>query len=151
MWQRLSMLALCGMSALWADVCGGLPTGDPKALNFWRTTDKQPPPVSFRLSVKHGGSAFRISVRSLAFEYQGNGIAVHAGDIEVARCQDGKQLQLLPIMAWQPIDFGASFHADDINFDGYLDFSVLTELPDKSGSRRRRSRNAGNCPALAGI
>jgi hypothetical protein len=71
--------------------------------------------------------------------------------IEVARSQDGKQLQLLPIMAWQPIDFGASFHADDINFDGYLDFSVLTELPDKSGSRRRRSRNAGNCPALAGI
>jgi len=36
-------------------------------------------------------------------------------------------LQLLTIMAWQPLDFGASFHTDDINFDGYLDFSVRTE------------------------
>jgi hypothetical protein len=106
------------MPALWADVCGGLPTGDPKALNFWGGTDKLPPPASFQLSVKRGGPAFRITVRPLAFDYKRNGVAVHAGDIEVARCQDGKQLQVLPILAWQPINFGASFHADDINFDG---------------------------------
>ena len=118
-----------------ADVCGGLPTGDPKALNFWGATDKLPPPASFQLSVKRGGPAFRITVRPLAFDLKGNGIAVHAGDIEVARCQDGKQLQVLPILAWQPIDFGASFHADDINFDGYLDFSVLTEFAGKFKSR----------------
>jgi hypothetical protein len=136
MWRLLPVLALCGMPALCADVCGGLPTGDPKALHFWGGTDKQPPPVSFQLSVRRGGPAFRVTVRPLAFDLKGNGVAVHAGDIEVARCQDGKQLELLPIMAWQPIDFGASFHADDINFDGYLDFSVLTEF---AGSFRSRS------------
>jgi hypothetical protein len=135
MWQRLSVLALGGMSALWADVCGGLPTGDPKAFDFWGSTDRQPPAVAFQLSVKRGGPAFRIRVRPIPFRYEGDGVAVHAGDIEVARCQDGKQLQLLPIMAWQPIDFGASFHADDINFDGYLDFSVLTEFAARWRSR----------------
>jgi hypothetical protein len=135
MWRLLSVLTLCGMPALCADVCGGLPTGDPKALSFWRAADKLPPPASFQLSVKRGGPAFRITVRPLAFDLKGNGIAVHAGEIEVARCQDGKQLQVLPILAWQPIDFGASFHADDINFDGYLDFSVLTEIASKFGSR----------------
>jgi len=60
---------------------------------------------------------------------------VHAGDIEVARCQDGKQLQSLPVMAWQPINFGRSFHVEDLNFDGYLDFSVLTEFAGKFRSR----------------
>ncbi len=123
------------MPVLCADVCGGLPTGDPKALSFWGATNQLPPPASFQLSVKRGGPTFRITVRPLAFDLKGNGIAVHAGDIEVARCQDGKQLQVLPILAWQPIDFGASFHADDINFDGYLDFSVLTEFAGKFKSR----------------
>jgi len=135
MWRLLSVLTLCGMPVLRADVCGGLPTGDPKALSFWGAKDKLPPPASFQLSVKRGGPAFRITVRPLAFDLKGNGIAVHAGDIEVARCRDGKQLQVLPILAWQPIDFGASFHADDINFDGYLDFSVLTEFGSKFASR----------------
>jgi hypothetical protein len=52
---------------------------------------------------------------------------IHAGGSEVADCQDGKQLQQFPIMASQEINFGLSFEAADINFDGYLDFSVLTE------------------------
>jgi hypothetical protein len=64
-----------------------------------------------------------------------DGAVVHAGEIEVARCSDVKRLQLLPIMAWQPLDFGATFHADDINFDGYLDFSVLTSYAASWGSR----------------
>ena len=55
--------------------------------------------------------------------------------MEVAACEDGKQLQVLPVMAWQPIDFGATFAAHDINFDGYLDFSVLTEFAGKWGSK----------------
>jgi hypothetical protein len=59
----------------------------------------------------------------------------HAGDIEVAHCQDGKPLQVLRVTADQPINFGATFHAEDINFDGYLDFSVLTEFAAKWGSR----------------
>ncbi len=47
------------------------------------------------------------------------------GDIEVARCQDGKRLQLLPIMGGEPYNFAETFQANDIDFDGYLDFSVL--------------------------
>jgi hypothetical protein len=118
-------------------VCSGLPTGNPKALNFWGAADKLPPPASFQLSVKQGGPAFRITVRPI-WQLSAGRVFIdddHAGDIEVARCQDGKQLQVLPILAGQPIDFGASFHADDINFDGYLDFSVLTEFAGKFKSR----------------
>jgi hypothetical protein len=58
-----------------------------------------------------------------------------AGEIEIARCQDGKRLQLLPILSDQPLDFGSTFHSDDINFDGYLDFSVVCEFA-ASGERR---------------
>jgi hypothetical protein len=92
---------------------------------------------SFQLSVKPGGSAFRITVRPL-WQLNADGRAVvdtHAGDIEVVRCHDGEPLQVLPITSDQPINFGATFHADDINFDGYLDFSVLTEFAAKFGSR----------------
>jgi hypothetical protein len=38
-------------------------------------------------------------------------------------------------MAWQPLNFGASFEANDINFDGFLDFSVVTEYASKWSSR----------------
>ena len=134
MWQRLSALALCGMSALWAGACDGLPTGFPEGSEFPDLFSDIPQTLSFQLSVKHGGPAFRITVRP-GWQHNGDyekpwrhdGVFVHAGDIEVARCQDGKRLQLLPLMAWQPLNFGLTFHADDINFDGYLDFSVLTE------------------------
>ncbi len=149
MWRRLAMLVLCGLPALWADVCDSLPAGPPKWSEYWPGPNDDPRPLSFRLSVNKGGPAFRITVRPFSREIfsdfdwlaraatdnEGKNLIVelklkviHAGDIEVARCQDGKQLQSLPIMAWQPIDFGASFHAEDINFDGYLDFSVLTEF-----------------------
>ena len=147
MWQRLSLLALFGMSALWADVCGSLPTGPSKGLEYWPDlAEDNPPPLSFHLSVKHGGPAFRITVRPVSFySWRHNGVnddqpwfhhgVVHAGDIEVARCQDGQRLQSLPIEAQQPINFGRSFHAEDVNFDGYLDFSVLTEFASKFRSR----------------
>jgi hypothetical protein len=55
----------------------------------------------------------------------------HAGDIEVARCPDGKRLETLPFMAWQALSFGDTFEALDINFDGYLDLSVRTEYAGK--------------------
>ncbi len=130
--QRLLILALCGMPALWADVCGGLPTGFPN----WAAAGPDPKddlhPVSFQLSVKQSGPAFRITVRSYGVD---GDQPIHGGDIEVARCQDGKRLQSLPILSDQPLNFGASFHAEDINFDGYLDFSVLTEFAARWGSR----------------
>ncbi len=135
MWWLLSVLTLCGMPALWADVCGGLPTGNPDSLKFWGGTDKLPPPVSFQLSVERGGPAFRITVRPVAFDHKGDGITVHAGDMRwhAARTENGSRYY--PSWRGSPIDFGASFHADDINFDGDLDFSVLTEFAGKFKSR----------------
>ncbi len=138
MWQRLSVLALCGMSALWADACDGLPTGPPGIGGPVRDPAEPAPPFSFQLSEKPGGPTFRITVRTFSFvravdgifkpvapnDWPNNGDV--AGDIEVARCQDGKPLQLLPIMADIGINFAATFGVDDINFDGYLDFSVLS-------------------------
>ena len=133
MWRLLCVLALCGMPALWADVCGGLPASPPNDSDMFRPYESP----SFQLSVKPGGPAFRITVRPL-WQLNADGRAVvdtHAGDIEVVRCQDGEPLQVLPITADQPINFGATFHAEDINFDGYLDFSVLREFAAKWGSR----------------
>lgn len=131
----LSVLAFCGMSALWAGVCDSLPAGPQNSSQYWQGPKDDLRPLSFQLSVKQGGPAFRITVRSRLRSLSHNLDLVTAGDIEVASCQDGKQLQSLPIVAWQPIDFGASFHAEDINFDGYLDFSVITEFASKYASR----------------
>jgi hypothetical protein len=33
-WRLFSVVALCGMPALWADVCGGLPAGPPQRLGY---------------------------------------------------------------------------------------------------------------------
>jgi hypothetical protein len=128
MWRLLSGLALCCIPAPCAEVCNTLPTGPPKpAADYWPSPSDDLRPLSFRLSVKQGGPAFRITVRPFAHEIPGDR-PIHAGDIEVTRCRDGKPLQLLPITASRPLNFGAGFHAEDINFDGYLDFSVLTEV-----------------------
>ena len=54
----------------------------------------------------------------------------------MARCQDGVPLQVLPITADQPIAFGSTFQAEDLNFDGYLDFSVVTEYSGSGGDIR---------------
>jgi hypothetical protein len=130
--QRLFMLALCAMPALWADVCDGLPASPPK-----QSTESNQP-LSFKLSVKSGGPAFRITVRPLWQIKAGREIIdeARAGEIEVARCKDGKQLQVLPIAADQPISFSYSFQAEDLNFDGYLDFSVETEFSGNGGEVR---------------
>lgn len=147
MWQPVSLLVLCAMPAVWANTCTGLPADAPKGLEYWPDlTEDNPPPLSFGFSVKQGGPSFRVTVRPVSFyNWLHNGVnddqpwfhqgIMHAGDIEVARCDDGKQLQSLPIKAWQPINFGRSFHVEDINFDGYLDFSVLTEFAGKFRTR----------------
>jgi hypothetical protein len=130
MWFRLSALALCGALVLMADVCRGLPAGPHTPSNYRYSVAR---PMSFRLLVKSAGPSFRITVRSLLRSYSDN--PVHAGDIEVARCSDGRPLQLLPIMAGQPINFASTFGASDINFDGYVDFSVLGAFGGTWGSR----------------
>ncbi len=129
------MLALCVMPVLWADACDGLPSSPPRGAELFGSNE----PLSFKLSVKSGGAAFRITVRPIWQLNAGRVILdddTHAGDIEVARCQDGKPLQTLPIMADQPISFGSTFHAEDINFDGYLDFSVVTQFAGTTGDIR---------------
>jgi hypothetical protein len=135
MWRRLFVLALCGMPMLWADVCNGLPAGPSQRSDLFGRNE----PLSFKLSVASGGKAFRITVRPLWRLNADRDIVIdgtHAGDIEVARCRDGKPLQVLPIKADQPISFGSTFHAEDLNFDGYLDFSVVTEFAGASGDSR---------------
>ncbi len=129
MW-RLSALAWCATLALRADVCGGLPTKPPNKSSY----ADAPQPLSFRLSVQPGGPAFRITVRPRLFNKMTND-PVPAGDIEVARCSDGRRLQLLTIMASQSINFPATFTTSDVNFDGYLDFSVLAEYGGTFGAQ----------------
>jgi hypothetical protein len=129
------MLVLCVTPALWADVCDGLPSSAHKGPKLFGSNEA----LSFKLSVKSDGTAFRITVHPNWRINAGRVILVdetRAGDIEVARCQDGRPLQVLPIPADQPISFGSTFHADDINFDGYLDFSVVTEVAGTSGDIR---------------
>jgi hypothetical protein len=129
MWQRWVALAICGVPAFWADVCGGLPTSIPKGSDYSNVFQDANRPVSFQLSVRRGEPAFRITVLPLPADtfVNGRGEFGHAGDIEVVRCRDGKRLQLLPFRGWQPLNFAAAYHAEDINFDGYLDFYILTE------------------------
>ena len=135
MLQRLFMLALCAMPALWADVCDGLPAGPPKGGDLFGSNK----PQSFKLSVTSGGAAFRIAVRPLWQIKAADQEIIdktRAGEIEVARCKDRKQLQVLPIAADQPLSFGSTFQAEDLNFDGYLDFSVVAEYSGTGGDIR---------------
>jgi hypothetical protein len=129
MWRRLSALAWCVTLALRGEVCGGLPAGPPEVSSYADT----PRPLSFRLSVQPGGPAFRITIRPRPFKMTND--LVPAGDIEVARCSDGRRLQLLTIMASQRINFPATFTTSDVNFDGYLDFSVLAEFGGTFGAQ----------------
>jgi hypothetical protein len=129
MWFRLSALTWCVMLTLRGDVCDGLPTRAPDTSSY----ADEPRPLSFRLSVQPGGPAFRVTVRPRLFETTND--PVPAGDIELARCSDGRRLQLLTIVASQPINFAATFTTSDVNFDGYLDFAVLAEFGGTFGAQ----------------
>jgi hypothetical protein len=122
MWRVIAYYAVCGTLAFGADVCTGLPAS--RSGNSLGT----PSEASYRLAVKPGGPEFRIHFRPRPLSFPET---VYAVDIEVARCKDGVLLQVLPIMAEQPINFGATFETNDVNFDGYLDFSVLAEYGAK--------------------
>jgi len=129
---RWSLLVLSVNLPVQGDVCRDLTAGPPEGVDYLR----KPSTAAFRISVKPGSPAFRITIHPLLFKWpEKTEKPVHAGDIEVADCRDGRRLQSLTFTAWQPIDFGATFKAEDINFDGHLDFSVLTEFASKWGSR----------------
>ena len=130
MWRSLSALAWCATLPLCGDVCGGLPTKPTETSSY----ADAPHPMSFRLSVQPGGPTFRITVRPGPSHKMTND-PVPAGDIEVARCSDGRRLQSLTIMASQPINFPATFATSDVNFDGYFDFAVLAEFGGTFGAQ----------------
>jgi hypothetical protein len=118
-------------STLRADVCRGIPLAPSQLSIEDRRADLHP--YIFRVQVKPGGPAFRITIRSFPSEdWQDH--FVHAGDVDVVACEDGKLVQTLPIMAEQKINFGGTFQAYDVNFDGYLDISVTKEFAGKWGS-----------------
>lgn len=129
MGSRWFALALCAIPALAANICDGLPASPPKDAEYADLFPAAARPAAFGVSVKPGGPAFRITVLPAPADSFANGRDEmgHAGDIEVASCQSGKRLPLLPFMASQPLNFGPTFHAADINFEGYLDFYLLTE------------------------
>jgi hypothetical protein len=82
-------LALCAIASLRADVCQGVapaPSGFPIA-------DADRHPHIFRVLVKPGGPAFRITIRSFPPEdWQDH--FVHAGDIDLAACTAVRQYDL---------------------------------------------------------
>jgi hypothetical protein len=97
MLRGLFVLAWCVTPALRGDVCGGLPTGPPDVASY----ADAPRPRSFRLSVQPDGPAFRITIRPRLFKMTKD--PVPAGDIEVARCSDGRRLAVVN-------DHGVSAH-----------------------------------------
>lgn len=129
------ILALCSMPTLWADSCDGLPGGPLQGDVSLESNEAH----SYTLSVKPGGPAFRITVRPLWRLDSDRDIVIdstRAGDIDVARCTNGERVQVLPIASDQPLSFASTFHAEDLNFDGYLDFSVVTDFAGTFGDAR---------------
>jgi hypothetical protein len=60
MWRLLSVLTLCGMPSLRADVCGGLPASPPQRLGYVEALRSALLPVvrkARRISVPHYGSS----------------------------------------------------------------------------------------------
>jgi hypothetical protein len=109
------------------DICQGLPD-PPQVLNGSNALAG----TSFHLSVRAGVPAFRLTLRRRA---PGNADhAVHVADIDVARCSEGRKVQTLPIVGYDQELTARSLHAQDINFDGFLDIGVLVEYGAKWGS-----------------
>ncbi len=132
MYSRLAVLLFCSALATAANVCNGVADA-PHLEKFFPQQGTQlglwdrvlPASRSFRLPVSAVGPSFLITVRNFDVDVKSNQ-PVRTGEIEVARCQDGKRVQILPIMG-NAFGFGDNFRTFDINFDGYLDFSVIVE------------------------
>jgi hypothetical protein len=132
--------AVLGALLLWAST-GTLPVHAQSGTNICQGLP-DPPPVlngsnalagtSFRLRVRADVPALRLTLRRLA-PGDANHL-VHVADIEVARCSDGRNIQTLPVAGYDQELTAHSLHAEDINFDGYLDIGVLVEYGAKWGS-----------------
>jgi hypothetical protein len=124
-WTSLGELPAHAQSG--TDICQSLPD-PPQNLNgnsaFAGTL--------FRLSVRAGDPAFRLTLQRLASGDTNS--LVHVADIEVVRCSDGQKIQSLLQLVTISLLTAHSVHAQDINFDGYLDIGVLVEYEAKWGS-----------------
>jgi hypothetical protein len=121
-WYRLVGTAVCCTGVLCAGTCDKLSPAPRHGTNIPESVQS----LAFRLVVKPGGPAFRVTVNAFSVEPPKDDPLVHLGEIEVARCADAKLLQSLPLMANQSIDV-RSFHAEDVNVDGYLDFASIVD------------------------
>lgn len=99
MYYRLAALVFCSSLARAANVCDGVANAPHQEklfpqkgthLGLW--DPPLPASRSFRLQVKAGGPSFLITVRSFIVDVKNNK-PVRTGEIEVARCQDGKRVQ----------------------------------------------------------
>ena len=134
MFSRLAVLFFYASFALAANVCEAVAEAPhlekffpQKGSDLGLWDPPRPASRSFRLQVKVGGPSFLITVRSFVVKPTANQSA-RAGEIEVARCRDGKRVQILPILAGRSFGFGNNFRTCDIYFDGYLDLSVVVEV-----------------------
>jgi len=125
LWASLGTLPAHSQSG--TAICQGLPD-PPRVLNGSNVLAG----TSFRLRVRADVPAFHLTLRRLA-PGDANHL-VHVANIEVARCSDGRNIQTLPIVGYYQALTAHSLHAEDINFDGYLDIGVLAEYGGKFGS-----------------
>jgi len=137
---RTLLWAAVPVFLLRADVCNDLPEAPADAIR----QDRNPRvATSFRLSVHPGGPAFRVTLRPFSSESTDPNVRVHSGDIEVARCSDGQRVQVIAVTSYPVFDVLTTFHARDINFDGYLDLAVLWDFGGKWGSESWRVFDPG--------
>jgi hypothetical protein len=141
MFARFSTaLLMCGTLANAANVCHGVANA-PHMLNHFPDDEIEKHPSvadhpisrSFRLSLKADGPEFLVTIRSVPLPDQPTH-PVRTGEIIIARCEDGTGRQTLPVMGWQAIGVG-NLRTFDINFDGYLDLSILMEVGSTYGSQ----------------
>jgi hypothetical protein len=141
MQYRLSMaLLICTILANAANVCRVLPPVPHMSNRFpddgidgHASVGGNPISRYFRLTAKAGAPELRITVRGFPFP-NGATDSVRTGEIKIAGCEDGQRLQILPIMTSQEIG-SQNLRAFDINFDGYLDLSMLVEVGSTYGSQ----------------
>jgi len=106
------------------DVCRGLPDAPAESGVSAADPETAPQQISFRVSTRVDVSPFRITIQP-AMAHGGNSPA-YLGDIEIRRCGDGSLLQTIAVNGRGPFR-PISFHAQDVNFDGYLDIAMIVD------------------------
>jgi len=122
---RCALFVLMATAIRCADVCEALPSAPSAEAHRLEWGSRS---YVYRLTVNPKVAPFRITIRPIRVLKDSQTDFVHTADIEVASCRDGKRLQLLPVTSWETPNFASTFHAEDVNFDGYLDFAMVAEF-----------------------